>query len=424
MRRTRRRCRRGRPSPRPRRSPSVSHTTVSAPYARRSASSISARLRPGLRFGFSRQRSVVTTSPAPSTTTAPPSPAMPTSYEGTPRWRRASPRSSASRSNGVNEPPQPVKRKQRAWRDPSGAAATTGPESRSHESSIGSARTSMFPFSRCGAAPSASVGSATSSTGSKRGDRVGDERVDVAGGVELVAPQLAARARRSATRSASARAGWSPQARVPRPAGTRAAPRRPWALPACRESTTLPARRGGTEEDADEPRTRLGAGPGPGVTRVRAGVARPLLRPRLRRGDPHPELGVLARGQRDRGDVVRRGVRLDLVGLARDDDAREPVPDRRRRPPAAHARADVPGRARRDRRGRRRQRPSGVRLALLRAPDGHGRADLRTGEPAGTEKASFARRRAVEYAVAAAVFGIAGFLPESPRSHCGESASR
>ena len=106
----------------------------------------------------------------------------------------------ASRSNGVNEPPQPVKWKHSAWRLPSGRRGEHGPESRSHESSIGAASTSMLLLSMCvrGVVRLGRVDDEQHRL--EPGDRVGDERVELAGGLELVAPEDVATRRPSATR--------------------------------------------------------------------------------------------------------------------------------------------------------------------------------------------------------------------------------
>ena len=113
--------------------------------------------------------------------------------------------------------------------------------------------------------------------------------------------------------------------------------------------------------------------------------------------------------------MVLRVVRLDLVDLAGDHAARQPLPGRRPRLPDPRARPDVPRRARRDGGERRHAQGAGVRLRQLRPAHPVRRASrYARSARARNEKAKFARDRALEYVLAAAIFVGAGFLPEIP----------
>ena len=129
---------------------SASHTMRSTPSAlAQRRLDLGSRSSAGLRFGLSRQRSVVTSRPAPSTAIDPPSSTIGTSRTGRPSCAAIAPPTAASASHGDHFSPHALNRKCSAWRNPSSATTTIGPVSRIHESSIGSATTSTPAPQHC-----------------------------------------------------------------------------------------------------------------------------------------------------------------------------------------------------------------------------------------------------------------------------------
>ena len=300
-RRTRRRCRRGRRCPRPRRSRRRARRRVRAPSARRSTASISSRVRPGLRFGLSRQRSVVTTVPAPSSDER-------AALAGDARRRRRGGRgASASRAAIVGVP---VEGGERAA--PAGeleAERVAAPVGRLRDHRTGVAQPGVVDR----------LGDDLDARARRRRPRRG---VGLATGRRRAAPARTARWRRAIsawTLAGRRRAGRPRAARGARSvghaisvrscgsvsAGTRApagsdsrGAAAPDVLPDMLRVNHAAARAGrsATEEDAAQPRARARPAPaGAGTDAVPERLARSLLRPGLRRRDPDPELGVLAR---------------------------------------------------------------------------------------------------------------------------------
>ena len=126
---------------------------------------MSARVSSGLRFGFSRHCSVVISVPSPSTVIEPPSSTIDDGRRSKPSASATRSVTAASLSYGRKRSPHELKRKSTAVTDPPAPTAKIGPESRIHESSIGSSRTST-PAASTALASRPAPGAATITTGS------------------------------------------------------------------------------------------------------------------------------------------------------------------------------------------------------------------------------------------------------------------
>ena len=127
---------------------SASHTMRSTPRAARNTRSMSSRVIDGLRFGLSRQRSVVTSVPAPSTAIDPPSSTIGTSCTGSPRCSAMRPPTAASASQGDHFSPHALNPKCNAWRSP--PAIATDNRKRLEAEGIAVTEISELPYARVG----------------------------------------------------------------------------------------------------------------------------------------------------------------------------------------------------------------------------------------------------------------------------------